>query len=73
MALAESLAQEGIEVIALDSRPEIINQIKDKVALAVSGDGTDLETLRSLGLGKVDTVIVAIGEDFEACQLAMLA
>lgn len=73
MALAENLAQEGIEVIALDSRPEVINQIKDKVALAVSADATDVETLRSLGLGNMDTVVVAIGEDFEACQLAMLA
>jgi trk system potassium uptake protein TrkA len=73
MALAESLAKEGIEVIAIDARPEIINIIKDKVALAVSADGTDVETLRSLGLGRVDTVIVAIGDDFEACQLAMLA
>lgn len=73
LALAENLAKEGIEVIALDSRPEVINQIKDKVALAVSADATDVETLRSLGLGRVDTVVVAIGEDFEACQLAMLA
>lgn len=73
MALAENLAREGIEVIAIDARPEIIHVIKDKVALAVSADATDLETLRSLGLGRVDTVVVAIGEDFEACQLAMLA
>ncbi len=73
MALAENLAKEGIEVIAIDARPEVINAIKDKVALAVSADATDVETLRSLGLGRVDTVIVAIGDDFEACQLAMLA
>ncbi len=73
LALAESLAHEGIEVIAIDARAEVINLVKDKVALAVSADATDVETLRSLGLGRVDTVIVAIGEDFEACQLAMLA
>jgi trk system potassium uptake protein TrkA len=73
MALAENLAKEGIEVIAIDSKPEIVNDIKDRVALAVQADATDLETQRSLGLGKVDTVVVAIGENFEACQLAMLA
>ncbi|MBK9974905.1 MAG: TrkA family potassium uptake protein [Planctomycetes bacterium] len=73
MALAENLAKEGIEVIAIDSKPDIVNDIKDRVALAVQADATDLETQRSLGLGKVDTVVVAIGENFEACQLAMLA
>lgn len=73
MALAENLAREGIEVIAIDSKPDIVNDIKDRVALAVQADATDLETQRSLGLGKVDTVVVAIGENFEACQLAMLA
>lgn len=73
MALAENLAREGIEVIAIDYDVEIVNDIKDRVALAVQADATDLETQRSLGLGKVDTIVVAIGENFEACQLAMLA
>jgi trk system potassium uptake protein TrkA len=72
-ALAESLAKEGIEVIAIDSDRDEVDGIKDKVALAVSADATDLETLQSLGLGKVDTVVVAIGENFVACLLAMLA
>lgn len=73
MALAENLAREGIEVIAIDSDAEVVNDVKDRVALAVQADATELETQRSLGLGKVDTVVVAIGENFEACQLAMLA
>ena len=46
LALAESLAHEGIEVIAIDARAEVINLVKDKVALAVSADATDVETLR---------------------------
>ncbi len=73
MALAENLAKEGIEVIAIDFHVEVVNEIKDRVALAVQADATDLETQRSLGLGKVDTIVIAIGENFEACQLAMLA
>ncbi|MBX3475593.1 MAG: TrkA family potassium uptake protein [Planctomycetes bacterium] len=73
MALAENLAREGLDVIAIDNHAEVVNDIKDRVALAVQADATDLETLISLGLGKVDTVVVAIGENFEACQLAMLA
>jgi trk system potassium uptake protein len=73
LALAETLAKEGLEVVAIDTDPEIVDYIKDKVALAVTADGTSLDTQKSLGLGKVDTVVVAIGENFEACQLAMLS
>ncbi|MHC4841316.1 MAG: NAD-binding protein [Planctomycetota bacterium] len=73
LALAEKLAQEGLEVIAIDNDGDVINTVKDKVALAVKADGTSKETLISLGLGKVDTVVVAIGDHFENCQLAMMA
>lgn len=73
MALAEALAKDGLEVIAIDTVPAVVDQIKDKVALAVTADARELETQRSLGLGKVDTVVVAIGENFEATQLAMLS
>lgn len=73
MALAETLAKDGLEVIAIDTNPDVVDSVKDKVALAVTANATELETQRSLGLGKVDTVVVAIGENFEACQLAMLA
>ena len=73
LALAENLAAEGLEVIAIDNNSEVINTVKDNVTLAVKADGTNKETLLSLGLGKVDTVVIAIGDDFESCQLAMLA
>lgn len=73
LALAEALAKEGIEVIAVDNDAGEIEAIKDSVALAVTADATSLDTLKSLGLGKVDTVVVAIGDNFEACQLAMLS
>jgi trk system potassium uptake protein len=73
MALAEALAKDGIEVVAIDSDPGEVDAIKDKVALAVTADATDLDTQKSLGLAKVDTIVVAIGENFEACQLAMLS
>ena len=73
MALAETLAKDGLEVIAIDNDPEVVDAVKDKVALAVTANATELDTQRSLGLGKVDTVVIAIGENFEACQLAMLS
>ena len=71
--LAERLAADGLELLAVDSTDAAIDEIKDKVALAVKADATDVDTLRSLGVDQVDTVVVAIGEDFEAAELALMA
>ena len=67
--LAELLAEAGAEVIAVDSRRELVEAIRDRVTLAVCLDSTDEEALRSQGIDKVDVAIVGIGTDFEASAL----
>ncbi|MBS1271425.1 MAG: Ktr system potassium uptake protein A [Candidatus Marinimicrobia bacterium] len=64
--VALSLAQEGAEVIAVDSDMERVEEIHDYIAYAVRLDSTDPSALRSLGLQDMEAGIVAIGEDFEA-------
>jgi trk system potassium uptake protein TrkA len=71
--LAERLAADGREVLAIDSSQDEIDAIKDKVALAVRADGKDVATLRSLGVDSMDMVCVAIGDDFEAAELTLMA
>jgi trk system potassium uptake protein TrkA len=66
MSLAETLFSEGAEVIAVDSRPDRIDEIKEKVSYAVQLESTDPDALKSVGADRVDVAIVAIGEDFEA-------
>jgi len=73
LELAERLAANGMEVMAVDSRQEFVDRVKDKVALAVRADARNVETLRSLGVDTMDLVVVAIGEDFEAAELALMA
>lgn len=68
--LAASLTEHGHEVIAIDARQEIIEEIRDEVALAVRLDATDLHALRAQGVDKVDAAVVTIGEDFESNALA---
>jgi trk system potassium uptake protein TrkA len=68
--LAASLTEHGHEVIALDSRQEIIEEVRDEVALAVRLDATDPQALRAQGIDKVDAAIVTIGEQFEANALS---
>ena len=59
------LTELGAEVISIDTREDVIENIKDKVELALVMDTTDLKALKSLGIEDIDAVIVAIGEDFE--------
>lgn len=70
MRLATRLAAAGAEVIAIDRNPEIVEAVKDRVALAVSLDATDEQALLAQGIEKVDAAIVGIGSDFEASVLS---
>lgn len=61
--VAETLTQQGAEVLAIDKNEKLVEDCKDKVALAVVADATDEDALRSQGIQDFDAVIVAIGED----------
>lgn len=60
--LAESLTQQGAEVLAIDQDEKIIEDFKDKVALAVTLDATDEDALMAQDIKSFDTVIIAFGE-----------
>lgn len=64
--LALYLTEQGAEVIAIDNKEERTDLLKDRVAVPVTADATDLRTLKNLGVAEMDAVIVAIGEGFEA-------
>ncbi len=68
--LAKALYEKGAEVIAVDKKMELVENIKDHVTSAVTLDCTDEEALRSLNLEHLDAAIVSIGEDWEASILA---
>lgn len=62
--VATGLAENGMGVIAIDSNEAIIASIRDKVTQAVCMRVTDENSLRSIGIDEMDTVIVAMGENF---------
>jgi trk system potassium uptake protein len=62
--VAVQLADNGMEVLAVDSNETIIASIRDKVAHAICMRVTDEEALRSIGVDEMGTVIVAMGENF---------
>lgn len=69
MALSRRLSQHGAEVVAIDNEQSLIDEIADDVAIAVRLDSTDEAALRSQEVDRVDTAVVAIGENFEAALL----
>ncbi len=74
MAVARHLASTAVQVIAIDTDVELIDQVKDEVSAALVLDSTDEIALRSQDIHKVDVLVVAIGENFEAALLtAVLA
>ena len=66
LRLAIDLSSRGAEVIAADTQAKVIDQIKDRVTVAVAVDGTDERALRKLGVQDVDVAVVAIGRNTEA-------
>lgn len=68
--LAANLTAAGQEVIAIDKRNQPVEEIRDRVTLAVAMDCTDEQALRSQGVDKVDVAIVGISSRFEDAALA---
>ena len=69
LSLAKLLGNSGVEVIAIDRSSQLVDSVKDDVAVAVRMDSTDEEALAAQDVGKVDVCVVAIGENFEAALL----
>ncbi len=72
-ALAESLAEQGAEVIAVDRDMAMVDAVKQRVAYALELDATDPQALLSVDPLKCRAAIVAIGENFEATVLTLAA
>lgn len=71
-SLALNLARAGAEVIAIDANLDLVDDVKDRVALAVKLDATDERELRAQGVHEVDILVASIGDDFEANQLLVI-
>lgn len=60
-ALAESLAENGVELLMIDTDREVVRDHSEFVNKAVEGDATNLKTLEDAGFQDCDIVVVAIG------------
>lgn len=62
--VATTLAENGMEVLGVDSNEIIVASIRDLITQAVCMQVHDESSLKSIGIEEMDTVIVAMGENF---------
>ena len=68
-SLARQLCKLGAEVLALDVKGDLVQQVASEVTHAVVGDAQDKEVLRALGVRNMDCAIIAIGDNLAASVL----
>ena len=70
--LARSLCRQGAEVLAIDIRPDQVQQVANEVTHAVVGDAQDKEVLRALDVRSFDCAVIAIGDNLAASVLTVM-
>jgi len=70
--LAVTLEELGCEVLAVDKKMDLVQNIVSKVTHAVQADVTHEDSFRQLGLGNFDVIVIAIGSSIQSSILAAL-
>ena len=71
-SIALCLMDLGCEVLAVDNDPEKIDEIKDRVTMAVIGNVADRATFDKLITPDIDCIIIGLGESLQDSVLAAL-
>lgn len=71
-SLAQTLAENGHNVLAIDKREDRIQDIANDVTHAVEADATDEEVLKTMGVRNFDVAVVSIGDNIHANILTTL-
>nr|WP_120491807.1 TrkA family potassium uptake protein [Corynebacterium lactis] len=72
-ALGEELVAGGIEVLCVDHREKIVQELSTTFDHVVCADTTVPDVLEQLGVGEAERVVIAIGSDIEASLLTASA
>ena len=70
--LATQLYKKGNDVLAIDKKPNLVQEIKDSVNQAIVADATDRKALETMGLEQMDAAVVCIGSVLSNSILATL-
>ena len=71
-AIAETLCKAGEEVLGVDRRMDLVEDMKDELTQAIQLDAMDREALESLGIPDFDIAFVTMGSDIRASGTIVL-
>ena len=71
-AVAKELVDSGAEVLAVDMNEEIVNSAIHEIPYCKCADITNAETIKQLGIGNMDVVIIAMAQSLEASVMATM-
>jgi trk system potassium uptake protein TrkA len=72
-AVARTLCEQGIDVLAVDFDPEIVHRLSADLPNIVQADATSSRALRQVGAEQFERAVVAIATNIESSVLATLA
>lgn len=72
-AVVRTLGEKGFSVLGIDRDAATVQYISESCAQAVVLDSTHEESLQALDIASFDTVVVAIGSDFESNLITTVA
>lgn len=70
-AVARELVNNGMEVIAVDRRQNIVNDAAAFLPICKCADVTDPEVIERLGIAEIDTVIICMATNLESSVMAI--
>lgn len=71
-SVASTLAEMGIEVLAIDSNEDKVQKFMNMVTHAVVADATDMDAMKSLGIRNADIAVVTMASDLRSSILATM-
>jgi len=71
-SVASTLTHLGHEVLGIDSKEVLVDQVKDMITKAIVADAREEKVLEAIGVGNFDAAVVAIGDDIQASILVTL-
>lgn len=72
IAVARELVESGAEVLAVDRDMDTVSAMATVIPVCKCADVTDPEVIKSLDIGSVDVVIIAMAESFESSVMATM-
>ena len=71
-SVAQALHELGHDVLALDDDAERVQEMASGIGHVVQADGTDMATLKQLGVHEFRHAVVSMGQNLEASVLTVL-